>query len=67
MLFRRVIWMLRRVAYCSRGLYAVQGGYMLFRRFKWKFKGVICGINFNSGQTGNENVHKLKTNLSVDS
>ena len=26
MLFRRVIWMLRRVVYCSGGLFAVQGG-----------------------------------------
>ena len=48
MLFKGVIWMFRRVVYrsaglnavqgfrcCSGGLYAVQGGYMLF-------KGVIC-------------------------
>ena len=28
MLFRGVIWMLKRVAYCSGGLYAVQVGYM---------------------------------------
>ena len=28
MLFKRVIWMLRRVVYCSGGLYAVQESYM---------------------------------------
>ena len=42
MMFRRVIWMPRRVVYCSGGLYAVQRGYMLFRR-------VILGVGYCSG------------------
>ena len=38
MLFRWVIWMFRRVVYCSGGLYDVQGGYMLFRWVIWMFR-----------------------------
>merc|ERR1712208_284603 len=32
----------RAVICCSGGLYAVQGGYMLFRWVIWMFRGVIC-------------------------
>ena len=32
----------RGVICCSGGLYAVQGGYMLFRWVIWMFRGVIC-------------------------
>ena len=49
MLFRRIIWMPRRVVYCSGGLYAVQEGYidvqegyMVFRGVILMFRRVIC-------------------------
>ena len=32
----------RGVICCSGGLYAVQGGYMLFRWVIWMFRGAIC-------------------------
>ena len=42
MLFRGVIWMFRRVAYCSGGLYAVHVGYMDVQEGCILLRGVIC-------------------------
>ena len=38
---------------CSRALYAVQGGYMLFRRVKWMFSRVVyCSGGLYAVQEG---------------
>ena len=34
--------LVRGVECCSGGLYAVQVGYMLFRRVIWMFSGITC-------------------------
>ena len=48
MLFRWVIWMFRRVVYCSGGLYDVQRGYMLFRGVILDFSTPVVDIAASS-------------------
>ena len=42
MLFRRVLGKIRRVVYCSGGLYAVQESYINVQEGCILFRGVIC-------------------------
>ena len=51
--FRRVIWISRRVEYCSGGLYGVHGSYMLFRMVIWILLRVVyCSRKLYAVQGG---------------
>ena len=53
MLFQGVIWMPRRVIYCSWGLYAVRGDHMLFTRVILMFRKILyCSGGLYAVQDG---------------